>query len=101
MNPLARAHSQRGGTIVYLLALLLVALLCLVLYWARHPILRYAGESLVVDEPREHADALVLLGDDNFYADRATHAAELFRHGVAPVIVASGRRLRPSAGIVE
>jgi len=101
MNPPARAHSQRGGTIVYLLALLFVALLCLVLYWARRPILRYAAESLVVDEPREHADALLLLGDDNFYADRATHAAELFRHGVAPVIVASGRRLRPSAGIVE
>ena len=55
----------------------------------------------MVDEPAEHADALLLLGDDNFYADRATHAVELFRHGVAPVIVASGRRLRPSAGIAE
>jgi len=44
---------------------------------------------------------LLLLGDDNFYADRATRAAELFRKGAAPIIVASGRRLRPSAGIVE
>jgi uncharacterized SAM-binding protein YcdF (DUF218 family) len=55
----------------------------------------------VVDEPAAHADAIVVLGDDNFYADRATHAAELFRQGVAPIVVASGRRLRPNAGIAE
>jgi len=101
MSLRARGHSQRGGTLLYLLGLLFFALLCLVIYWARHPILRYAAESWVVDEPAEHADALLLLGDDNFYADRATRAAELFRKGAAPIIVASGRRLRPSAGIVE
>jgi len=97
----ARDHLQRGGAIIYLLALLFLASICLVLYWARHPILRFAAESWVVDEPAAHADALLLLGDDNFYADRATHAAELFRQGAAPLIVASGRRLRPGAGIVE
>jgi uncharacterized SAM-binding protein YcdF (DUF218 family) len=43
----------------------------------------------------------VVLGDDNFYADRATHAAELFRQGVAPEVVASGKRLRPNAGLSE
>ena len=43
----------------------------------------------------------MVLGDDNFYADRATHAAELFRQGVAPEVVASGRRLRPNAGVSE
>jgi uncharacterized SAM-binding protein YcdF (DUF218 family) len=100
MSP-AHGHLQRGGAIAYLVALLFLALLCLVLYWARHPFLRYTAESWVVDEPAAHADALLLLGDDNFYADRATHAAELFRQGVAPLIVASGRRLRPGAGIVE
>ena len=47
------------------------------------------------------ADALIVLSDDNFYADRATRAAELFREGKAPVVVASGRRLRPLAGIAE
>ena len=52
----------------------------------------------MVDEPAAHADAIVVLGDDNFYADRATHAAELFRQGVAPEVVASGRRLRPDCG---
>jgi uncharacterized SAM-binding protein YcdF (DUF218 family) len=101
MSLRARGHSQRGGTLLYLLVLLFFALLCLVVYWARHPILRNAAESWVVDEPAERADALLLLGDDNFYADRATRAAELFRKGAAPVIVASGRRLRPSAGIAE
>jgi len=101
MNPARRGHSQRGGIIAYLLVLLFLTLLCLVIYWARHPLLRYTAESWVVDEPAAHADALLLLGDDNFYADRATHAAELFRQGAAPVVVASGRRLRPTAGIVE
>jgi uncharacterized SAM-binding protein YcdF (DUF218 family) len=101
MRPTARRNSERGGALVSLIILLVLVLLCAVLYWARHPILRFAGESWVVDAPAAHADALLLLGDDNFYADRATHAAELIRHGVAPVVVASGRRLRPSAGIVE
>ena len=63
--------------------------------------MRFAAESWVVDEPAAHADVILVLGDDNFYADRATHAAELFRQGVAPEVVASGRRLRPNAGISE
>jgi uncharacterized SAM-binding protein YcdF (DUF218 family) len=63
--------------------------------------MRFVAESWVVNEPALKADAIVVLGDDNFYADRATRAAELFRQGAAPVVIASGRRLRPSAGIVE
>jgi uncharacterized SAM-binding protein YcdF (DUF218 family) len=55
----------------------------------------------VINEPASHADVILVLGDDNFYADRATEAAQLFRQGVAPLVVASGRRLRPSAGISE
>jgi uncharacterized SAM-binding protein YcdF (DUF218 family) len=96
-----RRNSERGGALISLIILLVVVVLMGVFYWARHPILRFAGESWVIDAPAAHADALLLLGDDNFYADRATHAAELIRHGVAPVVVASGRRLRPGAGIVE
>ena len=96
-----RRNSERGGALVSLIILIVVVVLCAVLYWARHPILRFAGEWWVIDQPAAHADALLLLGDDNFYADRATHAAELIRHGVAPVVVASGRRLRPGAGVVE
>ena len=101
MSRFKRRTSEHGGIVGTLIALLLLAVLCLVFYWARHPILRYAAESWVVDAPAAHADAILLLGDDNFYADRATRAAELIRQGTAPVVVASGRRLRPSAGIVE
>jgi uncharacterized SAM-binding protein YcdF (DUF218 family) len=63
--------------------------------------MRFAAESWIVNEPAPKGDAIVELGDDNFYADRATRAAELFRHGVAPIVVACGRRLRPNAGITE
>jgi len=97
----ARRNSERGGALINLIILLVLLVMCAVLYWARHPIMRFAGESWVIDEPAGHADALLLLGDDNFYADRATRAAEMVRHGVAPVVVESGRRLRPSAGIAE
>jgi len=101
MSPLARRASQRGGTIIYLLVLLFLAVLCAVVYWARDPIMRYAAESWVMDDPAARADALLLLGDDNYYADRATRAVELFRQGAASVVVASGRRLRPNAGVAE
>src|SRR5207248_1797578 len=60
-----------------------------------------AAEYWVVEDPLDKADALIVLSDDNFYADRATRAAELFREGKAPLVVASGRRLRPGAGIAE
>ena len=101
MSPYARRNSERGGALASLIILVVLVVMCAILYWARHPILRFAGESWVIDTPAAHADALLLLGDDNFYADRATRAAELIRHGAAPVVVASGRRLRPSAGIAE
>jgi uncharacterized SAM-binding protein YcdF (DUF218 family) len=101
MKKKEKRSGEHGGILTNLVALLFLAVFCAVLYVARHPILRFAGESWVVDEPAAHADAIVVLGDDNFYADRATHAAELYRQGVAPEVVASGRRLRPNAGVSE
>ena len=101
MSILRRRDSQRGGVVGTLIGLLFLAAFCFLIYFARHPIMRYAAGSWIVDAPAAHADALLLLGDDNFYADRATRAAELIRQGVAPVVVASGRRLRPNAGIAE
>lgn len=89
--------SQRGGAISTLVSLLFLVAFCAVLYLARHPILKFAAESWVVNEPLAKADAIVVMSDDNFYADRATEASQLFRQGVAPVVVASGRRLRPNA----
>jgi uncharacterized SAM-binding protein YcdF (DUF218 family) len=83
-----------------------MVLLCLLVfsglvYLLRHPLLRLAGQYWVVQDPLERADALIVLSDDNFYADRATYAAELYRRRMAPIVVASGRRLRPYVGIAE
>jgi uncharacterized SAM-binding protein YcdF (DUF218 family) len=101
MNERGSRGSEHGGALANLVALLFLLALCALVYFARNPIMRFLAESWVVDEPAAHADAIVVLGDDNFYADRATHAAELYRQGVAPDVVASGRRLRPNAGIAE
>jgi uncharacterized SAM-binding protein YcdF (DUF218 family) len=94
-------HRQSGGIISSLLSLLFVLILCLVVYLARRPLLRFAGEAWIIEDPLERADAIIVLSDDNFYADRAAHAADLYRHGMAPLVVASGRRLRPYAGVAE
>jgi uncharacterized SAM-binding protein YcdF (DUF218 family) len=94
-------HSERGGILSTLIGLLFLVILCGAVYLARRPLLRLAGESWIVDETLDHADAIIVLSDDNFYADRVTRAAELMREGKAPVVVASGRRLRPYAGIAE
>ena len=94
-------RTEHGGIISSLIGLLFLLLLFGGIYLARHPLLRYAGESLVVEDPLAKSDAIIILSDDNFYADRATRAAELFRQNLAPVVVASGIRLRPNASIAE
>jgi uncharacterized SAM-binding protein YcdF (DUF218 family) len=94
-------EGQRGGILVNLIVLLSMVVFCAALYVVRHPIFRFAAESWIIEDALDKADALIVLSDDNFYADRATRAAELFREGKAPVVVASGRRLRPNAGIAE
>ena len=97
-----RSHnSQHGGILSSLISLLFLIIFCFVLYAARRPLLRLAGESWVVEDPLQQSDALLLLSDDNFFADRATRASELYRQKLAPVVVASGRRLRPTAGVSE
>ncbi|HYY72436.1 MAG TPA: YdcF family protein [Candidatus Bathyarchaeia archaeon] len=93
--------SETGGILIKLIVLLFLLTFSLGLYFVRHPIFRFAAESWVVEDPLDKADVLIILSDDNFYADRATRAAELFREGKAPLVVASGRRLRPSAGVAE
>lgn len=98
---LRRGSRQRGGIFASLVSLLFLVILCATIYLARRPLLRLAGESWVVEDSLDHADALLVLSDDNFFADRATRASELFRQKWAPVVVASGRRLRPTAGIAE
>jgi uncharacterized SAM-binding protein YcdF (DUF218 family) len=101
MKPGYANPGELGGIFVNIIILLFFVIFCAVLYLARRPILRFAAESWIIEDPLDKADALIVLGDDNFYADRATRGAQLFREGKAPVIVASGRRLRPNAGIAE
>ena len=93
--------SQRGGIIFRLLTFLLLVLLLAGAYALRHPLLHLVGRFWVIDDPLTHADAIIVIGDDSFNGDRAARAAELFRGGWAPVVVASGRRLRSYAGIAE
>ncbi|GAC1616579.1 MAG: hypothetical protein PVS2B2_10680 [Candidatus Acidiferrum sp.] len=93
------ARKQNGGIFFSVIFLAFVALLCTVVYVARYPLMRLAVESWIVEDPLEHADAILVLGNDNFYGDRASRAAELFRQGWAPLIVASGKRLRPGADV--
>ena len=101
MNLRRSKRSESGGIFVNLIVLLFLVVFFVVLYLVRHPVMRFVAESWVVEDPIDHADAILVLSDDNFYADRATRAAELFREGKAGVIIASGRRLRPAAGIAE
>jgi hypothetical protein len=54
-----------------------------------------------VDDEPEKSDVIVILSDDNFNGDRAARAAELYKSGFAPHIIASGRFLRPYASISE
>jgi uncharacterized SAM-binding protein YcdF (DUF218 family) len=91
---------ESGGAVLKLIAALAIVTLFFFLYLVRHPFFRFIAESWVVEDPLNKADALIVLSDDDFYADRATRAAELFREGKASLVVASGRRLRPTAGIV-
>ena len=67
----------------------------------RHPAARLAGSFWIVNETPAASDAIVILGDDNYGGDRATRAAEIFKAGMAPRVVASGRYLRPYASIAE
>ncbi len=92
---------ELGRIFLNLIILLFFVISCAVLYLVRRPLLRFTAESWIIEDPLDKADALIVLGDDNFYADRATRGAQLFREGKAPLIVASGRRLRPNAGIAE
>ncbi len=92
---------QRGGIFAKLLALILIVVLLAGLYLFRRPILRWAGGYWVVDEAPQASDAIFLLGDDNYLAERAARAAGLYHAGWAPKVVASGRWLRPYFSIAE
>jgi len=93
--------SQRGGVFFKLIFLLFLVCFVFVIYLARHPLMRVAGNFWVVDDGPAASDAIVILGDDNYAGDRATRAAEVLKAGWAPRIIASGRYLRPYASIAQ
>jgi uncharacterized SAM-binding protein YcdF (DUF218 family) len=93
--------NQRGGIIAKLIVLLAIVVFCALLYLVRAPLLRVAGSFWVVSDPPENCDAIVILSDDDFTADRAARAADLYHSGWAPRVVGSGRRLRPYASIAQ
>src|SRR5262245_16743999 len=96
-----RLRQNQGSIVLRLIVLLAILVFFVFLYLVRQPVLRFAAEAWVVEDPLEKSDVLIVLSGDNFYGDRATRAAELFREGKAPLVVASGKRLRPNAGVAE
>ena len=100
MNPRIR-NPQGGGIFFRLIFYVFLIAFCFVIYLVRHPLLRLAGGFWIANESPQTSDAIVILGDDNYNGDRATKAAEIFKSGWAPRVIASGRYLRPYAGISE
>jgi uncharacterized SAM-binding protein YcdF (DUF218 family) len=94
-------NAQRGGIIFKFILLLCFLCFLFAVYLLRHPLLRFAGGFWIVDDGPAYSDAIVILGDDNYGGDRAAKAAELFKAGWAPRVVASGRFLRPYASITD
>jgi uncharacterized SAM-binding protein YcdF (DUF218 family) len=94
-------NTQQGGIFFRLLFLLMLVLLIGLIYLVRYPILRFAGGWWEAGDQPQPADAIIVLGDDNFAGDRAAEAAGMFHEGMAPLVVASGRLLRSYAGIAE
>lgn len=100
-NPQNKRTSQSGGIIFRLLFLMCFAVMLCVIYLTWNPLLRLAGSFWIVDEEPQNSDVIVILGDDNLNGDRAARAAEMFKSGFAPRVIASGRFLRPYASIAE
>jgi uncharacterized SAM-binding protein YcdF (DUF218 family) len=94
-------RGEHGGIFFRLLVLLVFIAFLAFLYVLRRPLMGFAGEFWIVNDPAVQSDVIVVLGDDNYAGDRAFHAAELYRSGMAPVVVASGRMLRQNAGIAD
>jgi uncharacterized SAM-binding protein YcdF (DUF218 family) len=92
MRPRAGEH---GGLVVRLVALIFLVVLLAALFLVRHSLMTAAGEWLVVSDPLTPANAIILLSGDDVRGDRAARAAQLYKAGWAPVVVASGSQIRP------
>lgn len=93
--------TECGGIIARLMVLIVLLVLVALLYLVRAPLLRLAGSFWVRADPPANSDVIVILSDDDFTADRATRAADLYRDGWAPRVVGSGRWLRPYLSVAD
>ena len=92
---------ERGGIIFRMMFLIFFLALLFILYLVRYPFLRLAGGFWVAGDSPESSDAIVILGNDDYDGDRAARAAELFKAGWAPHIIASGQYFRPYASAAD
>lgn len=86
--------NERGGLVTRLAALVFLAAVALLLFFFRFSLMRAAGEWLVVSDPLQPSNAIIILSGDDVRGDRAARAAQLYKAGWAPVVVASGSELR-------
>jgi uncharacterized SAM-binding protein YcdF (DUF218 family) len=91
MKPTSRKpgsrRSRRGCGCGLLLLLLVIAAILLYAFYV--PILTALGSFLVLDEPPVKADAVVVLGGDDF-GMRTVKGAQLVQAGYAPYVLLSG-----------
>jgi uncharacterized SAM-binding protein YcdF (DUF218 family) len=92
---------MRGGIVFKLLGLIFLLVCAATLYLLRNPLLEAAGAWWVRGDSPAHADAILVLGGDNMSGDSARRASDLYRAGWAPVVVPSGRYLRPYFSVAE
>lgn len=74
------------GCLVFLLAIFVIAT---VVWFLRAPILTALGNSFIENDGPQKADAIVVMGGDN-YGTRIIKAAQLAEAGYAPYVIVSG-----------
>ena len=95
VSSMKSASPERGGILTRFVALLFLAILLVVLFFFRYDLMAAAGRWLVVSDTLEPSNVIIQLSGDNYYADRAARAAQLYQAGWAPLVVASGGEIRP------
>jgi len=76
----------------YPLVLLVLFILAVFLFFLSPKILTMAGESLVMDLPLSHADAIIVLNTGTEYYPRLIEAARIYQKGFADHIAVNGNR---------
>jgi len=86
---------ERGGIVLWLLVILLLIIVLVPVYLLRSLWLTALAEWWIVDDPLEKSQVILVLGGDDYNADRIRHAVALQRAGWAPRLLLSGAPVRP------